>query len=307
MLHHLRIALRNIKRNLLSLWINIIGLSIGLAVSIMLLLFVTNELSFDRHFANSKRIVSLNTVWNKSTGAEHFPINLRRAYTDIPDKVAGIEACTQIYRGGTVELIHKPDHFQELKLLYVDAEFFSVFQLSFIEGSPKTALTTPNTLVITRQYANIIFGSTSAAMGKTVSIRDRDYTVNAVVEQLPSNTHFSFDILADLASTSMSRFGGLEFFTFYLIDSKSSVDNVRRSIEQAYSDILDSEFVKWVNAECWGETELLADIYLFSKADRPRCGIGATEQPPVSVERSGCFYNYRYPFGRLPIVLPEPF
>ncbi|MCL2502353.1 MAG: ABC transporter permease [Bacteroidales bacterium] len=244
------------------------GLSIGLAVSIMLLLFVTSELSFDRHFANRKRIVSLNTVLHESTGVEHLPINLRRAYTDVPDKVAGVEACTQIYRGGEVELIHKPNHFQGLGLLYVDPEFFKVFQLTFIEGAPQTALTNPYTLVITLHYANLIFGSTEAAMGKTVSIRDTEYTIDGVVEQLPSNTHFSFDILGDMKSAPAFQYmQGLEFFTFYLIDSKSSVPDVRRSIEQAYSDILASEFSKWVNADCYGETELLTDIYLFSKVD----------------------------------------
>ena len=259
---------RQIFRNKWLSVINIMGLSIGLAVSIMLLLFVTSELSFDRHFANYKRIVSLHTVWHKSTGIEHLPINLRKAYSDIPNKVAGIEACTQIYRGGTVELIHKPNHFQGLELLYVDPEFFKVFQLTFIEGNPQTALTNPKTLVVTRPYANLIFGSVSAAMGKTVTVHDIEYTIDAVVEQLPANTHFSFGILADIKSAPWFEYmQGLEFFTFYLIDSKASVQDVRHSIEQTYTEILSLEFSKWVNAKCEGETEMLTDIYLFSKAD----------------------------------------
>ena len=247
---------------------NITGLSIGLAVSIMLLLFVTNELSFDRHFANSNRIISLNTVWKEGGEIERYPINLRRAYTEIPDKVAGIEACTQIYRGHTVELTHKPNRFQGLELLYVDPEFFKVFQLIFHQGSPETALTNPNTLVITRRYANIIFGSMEAAMGKTVAIHDIDYTIDAVVEQLPSNTHFSFDILGGITSVpNLQSLGSLEFFTFYLIDAKSPVDEVRYSIEQTYSEILSSWLANWEGVSCFGETEMLTDLYLFSKAD----------------------------------------
>ncbi|MCL2728004.1 MAG: ABC transporter permease [Bacteroidales bacterium] len=259
---------KQIFRNKWLSAINIIGLSIGLAVSIMLLLFVTSELSYDKHFANRKRIVSLNTVWHRSTGIEHLSINMRRAYTDLPEKVAGVEACTQIYRGWSVELIHERNHFQNVNLLYVDPEFFKVFELKFVEGVPQTALTSPKTLVITRHYANLIFGSTEGAMGKTVSIRDTEYTIDGVVEQFPPNTHFSFGILADMMSTpGFQHMQGLEFQTFYLIDSKASVPEVRRSIEQTYSDILSEEFTKWVNAECYGETELLTDIYLFSKAD----------------------------------------
>jgi len=247
--------------------INIVGLSIGLAVPVMLLLFVTNELSFDRHFANSERIVSLNTVWHKNTGIEHLPVNLRSAYTEIPNMVSGINACTQIYKMGSVEVIHKLDHFKGLQLFFVDPEFFEIFQLSFIEGNPETSLTNPKTLVITRQYANVIFGSPSAAVGKTISISGNDYTIDAVVEQLPSNTHFSFDILGEIKSHSLSVLGGLEFFTFYLIKSEASVNDVRHSIERAYGEILSDDFVKRVNAECYGETENLTDLYLYSKAD----------------------------------------
>ena len=258
---------KQILRNKLLFTVNIAGLSSGLAVSIMLMLFMFNELSFDKHFANSKQIVSLNTVLNKSTGVEHLPINLRRAYTEVPEKVTGINACTQIYRGWMVDVINNHVHFQGIKLLYVDPEFFKVFQLTFIEGSPKTALTNPKTLVITRPYANLIFGSPSAAFGKTITVNNVDYTIDAVVESLPSNTHFSFDLLGEITSHSFNNSNGLEFFTFYLIDKESSVRDVRFSIEQAYSEILSEQFTKWINAKYSGETEKLANIYLFSKAD----------------------------------------
>ena len=258
---------RKLLREKLFSAINIIGLSIGLAVTIMLLLYVTNELSFDRHFVNSKRIVSLNTVWHQNTGVKHYQRNLRRAYSDLPDRVAGIDACAQVYHRGQVELINKPDRFQGLEFLYVDPDFFQIFQLKFIEGTPETALRNPKTLVITRQYADIIFGSTNNAMGKTVLIDEREYTIDAVVEHLPQNTHFSFDILGELESHSISTAQGLEFFTFYLINKDVPVSDVRNSIEKTYTDILSDEFVKWVGEACNGETEMLTDIYLFSQAE----------------------------------------
>ena len=272
--------LRNFSRNKLFSAINIVGLSVGVAITIMLLLYVTNELSFDKHFENSKRIVSLNTVWHQSTGVIHYRINLRRAYTDLPSKVAGIDACSQVFDRGLVELIHKPERFQGLKFLYVDPDFFNIFQLKFIEGSPETALRNPKTLVITRQYADRIFGNASNAMGKTVSIEEREYTIDAVVEQFPPNTHFSFDILGEIESHSIAQAQGLEFITFFLIRQDVSVSDVRLSIEQTYTDILSEEFVKWVGEACNGETEMLTDIYLFSQA-----GFGIGEQGDIRFVR----------------------
>lgn len=258
---------KQIFRNRWLSAMNIAGLAIGLALSIMLLLAVTNELSFDKHFANSGRIVSLNSVGHKKTGIEHSPKNLRRAYTEVPEKIAGLEACTQIYDGGKASLIHKLEYFQGLELLFVDPEFFKVFQLTFIEGTPETALTNPKTLVMTRPYANLIFGNPNFAIGKTVIVNDIEYTIDAVVEPLPSNTHFSFDILGEIKSHSFQNLNGLEFYTFYLIDSEASVNDVRRSIEQAYSEILTETYSKSGNTVYEGETEMLTDLYLFSKTN----------------------------------------
>ena len=207
---------------------------------------------------------------NQNTGTERIAVCLRKAYIELPDMVAGVEACTQIYDEsilGATELMHEQDRFQGLGLIYVDPNFFKVFQLTFIEGAPQTALTNPKTLVITRPYAEKIFGSTGNAMGKTVSIKNVDYTIDAVVEPLPSNTHFSFDLLGEIESHFVSQAQSLEFYTYYLINAKSSVREVRRSIEQTYNEILAEDFAKRQGVACYGETELLTDIYLHSKAE----------------------------------------
>src|SRR5512145_1175230 len=96
---------RSIKRNKGFLLINIAGLAIGLAVSLVLMLFVVTELSYDRHFENKDRIVRLNTVWIENGQRSVLPINMRKAYTDLPSMIPGIESAVQIYRGFQTELI----------------------------------------------------------------------------------------------------------------------------------------------------------------------------------------------------------
>jgi putative ABC transport system permease protein len=121
------------KRSRFFLWVNITGLAIGLAVSIMLILFVVNELSYDRHFANHERIIRLVNALEVNGQKNIRAITLRKAYTEIPARVPGIEAATQVYDRWGNELIYNSEHFQNLRFLLADTGFFKVFQMKFID------------------------------------------------------------------------------------------------------------------------------------------------------------------------------
>jgi putative ABC transport system permease protein len=251
------------KRSHFFLWVNIIGLAIGLAASIMLILFVVNELSYDKHFANHDRIIRLANTLEVNGEKNDMPITLRKAYTEIPAKVPGIEAATQIYEFGQFELIYNSEHFQKLNFLLADSSFFRVFQMKFLAGTPETALVDKKSLVITNKYANIIFGSPANAIGKTVSILGQEAIISAVVQEFPVNTHFTFDIMANLGADNTSQAGGLEFLTYYLISPSASMPDVRANIKKEYNAIY-TPFTAQFNGKGHGVTEKLTDIYLHS-------------------------------------------
>jgi putative ABC transport system permease protein len=253
------------KRSRFFLWVNITGLAIGLAASILLILFVVNELSYDKHFANSNRIVRLINKMEMEGKELYYPICLRKAYTELPGKVAGIEAATQIYPNGPSELIYETQRFQGIKTLPVDSGFFRIFQMKFIEGTPLKPFETKNSIVITRKYAGIIFGNPNNAIGKTVSMSGQAYTVSAVVEELPTNTHFTFDVLQNIEIINPEDFGGLEFFTYFLINPVASVSDVSASLEKEYTKIL-TPFAAQFNGKGHAIVEKLTDIHLHSKA-----------------------------------------
>lgn len=256
------------KRTRFFLWVNITGLAIGLATSIMLILFVVNELSYDKHFANNERIVRLLTAYEDDNNLNFSPISLLKAYTSLPENVPGIETAVQIYDLGSNELIREGQHFQNVRTLLTGPEFFQVFQLKFIEGDPVTALEGTNSLVLTRRYADIVFGSPQAAIGKPVSIFETEMRVTAIVEELPKSTHFSFDVLANTKLFSwLSEVGGLEFHTYYLIKEGVSIEDTRALIEKEYTTLLEP-WSKAVGVNAYGETEMLSKVYLQSKAER---------------------------------------
>ncbi|MDR1525420.1 MAG: ABC transporter permease [Tannerella sp.] len=254
------------KRTRFFLWINITGLAIGLAVSIMLILFVVNEWSYDRHFANRERIVRLLTVSNRDGDLHYIDINLRKASTELPGKVPGVEAAIQIYNMWEIDLIAEQQCFQNQKALAVDADFFKVFRTKFVEGTPETCLSAPNSGVITRRLATVMFGSPENAINKTFSSSGTEVVVSGVVEAFPKNSHLTFDVLIPLAVIPWVKTAkGLEFLTYYLIRESASVGDTRKAIEDEYRTLLEP-WGKAVGVEAYGETEMLDNVYLRSKA-----------------------------------------
>lgn len=252
------------KRTRFFLWVNITGLAIGLAISIMLILFVVNELSYDKHFVNSDRIVRLLTVVEANDAVSRYDINLRKAYTEVPGKIPGVEAAMQFYRGGDTEVIYETERFQKVPLLYADPEFFDVFQMKFVEGNASTALANTNSVVLTRRQAEIIFGDSHSALDKTIKIGEQEFVVSAVVEKLPANTHFSFDALANMQSiTYLEWMQGLEFQTYYLVKPDVPIDITMAAIENEYG-VFSKPFGERLNAKVYGKTQKLTDIYLHS-------------------------------------------
>lgn len=251
---------RSFKRSRLFMIVNVCGLTIGLVVAIMLILFVQTELSFDKDIKDSDRIISLNSMMEDNGQKTQYPIGLRKAITDIPTRVPGIEAATQIYRGGNIEVIHKEEHFQDLKMLSTLPSFFDVFEMKFVEGD-KTALADVNGAVITSKYAQIIFENSEQAIGKKVSINGSEYTILAVVEALPINTHFTFDILL----RDNTDYPSIEYFTFYKIAKGISVEDVSKSIEEEYTKELKA-FGESFSGNLYGVTEKFTDIYLHTQA-----------------------------------------
>ncbi len=258
-------VLRAAKRNKLAMIVKIFGLAIGLASAILLVTFMLHEWSYDRHFAEADRIYRLNSIWNEQGNSTVYPINLRKAYTVIPEKVAGIEKAVQIYREEGVELISGNTRFAQNQLLYVDSTFFDVFDFEAVEGNIKTALNAPNSVVITQKMADKIFGN-DGAVGQVLSMNGRNFTVSAVTNNVPINTHFNFDLLMPIVSVGyLNNMGGLEFFTYYLLNKGVNYQTVVNNICITNTQLLSEQF-RMANSTFSSLMEPLKKLHLYSKA-----------------------------------------
>jgi putative ABC transport system permease protein len=209
----------------------------------------------------------MNSIWIDKGQPMEMAINLRQAYTEIPEQVAGIEASIQLYRGFKREVSVGDNRHKELNLLYSDPAFFELFDLEFLAGSAENALNEPATVVLTKKSALRIYGSTNV-VGETFIMEENVYVVSAVIEDIPPNTHFFFDMLMSMDSEpDLARLGGLEFFSYFLIEEGVESGPVLETIGNENSRMLAERFASFEGSTFDTRLVALKDLHLHGRVN----------------------------------------
>ena len=192
-MNYLKITLRNIKRYSTHSILNIGGLAIGMTCAILILLWVENEWSYDRHFEHADDIYRV-IERNKTPGGEVslFAPTLSAVAPALKSEYPEIVRYSRIIH--TPLTLKKGDEFVEETVVAVDKDFFRMFDVGFIRGDVNTALNDPHNIVITEETAHKYFGNEDA-IGKTLPSRGFLVTVTGVVKSFPQNSHIQFNIL----------------------------------------------------------------------------------------------------------------
>ncbi len=204
--NYLNTIFRNLIRNKIFSFINILGLAIGMACTILILLWVQDELSYDMFNKNADRIYRTalsGRINNKDFNAATSPAPMGETLQkDFPE----VESYTRIAAfAGEHVIQYENKIFNEKHLISVDSSFFKVFTTEFIKGNPATALTQPNTVVLTESTSNKYFSGENP-IGKILNIeRKYNYVVTGVIKDFPGESHFHFDFLRSLSSLQDSR------------------------------------------------------------------------------------------------------
>src|SRR5450432_220554 len=198
--NYFKIAWRNLMKNKIFSIINIFGLAIGIAVCLIIILFVHDELSYDKFNKKADQIVRV-TFGGKLSGEvmKEAVVMAPVAQTLMHDYPEVLEA-TRLLKNGPTKINYKDKKFDNEITCAVDSNFFGVFTIPFVKGDAKTALVEPNTIVITEETARKYFGDEDP-MGKILSFKSYNVTkkVTGVIKKIPSNSHFHFDFFASLA------------------------------------------------------------------------------------------------------------
>ncbi len=190
--NYFKIALRNIMKNKLSSFINIGGLSVGLATGIIILLFITSELSYDKFNVNLNDIYLLMKNQNMNGNIITGKTTPGPLAASVRNEIPEIKYSARTAQNN--ELIRNGDKSIYTNTMYTDADYFNMMSLPAIEGNPAEALQQPNTIVITENTAKKIFGNQDA-IGKIVVLNNADpLKVGAVIHDVPKNSSNQFDI-----------------------------------------------------------------------------------------------------------------
>ena len=204
--NYIKVAVRNLKKYKGYSFINVLGLSIGMACTILILLWVQDELSFDRFFTNSGRLYRVVDSEKYSNGEESlFSVNPPALAPSLVNQYPDIEnaARLRIVKSSVIHYAEK--RFHEDNLTFVDPSFLKMFKLFFISGISNNALSDVSSIVLTQKMAEKYFGNEDP-IGKTIRVDNRfDFIVTGVIEDLPSNSHMQIDFL--LPFNSIKNFG----------------------------------------------------------------------------------------------------
>jgi putative ABC transport system permease protein len=197
--NYFKIAWRNIKRQKGYTFINIAGLAIGMAVCILILMFVRDELSYDTHHEYKDRIYRIERQWFAAEGSMRGALcSIAPSFVPfLENEFPEMEHIVRMLGTGETLISVGDTNFVEERFYYAEHDLFEVFTIPLIKGDPKTALENPNSLVLSESMALKYFGDEDP-MGKLMKVgSSKDgYQVTGIMEEVPKNAHLHFDLLA---------------------------------------------------------------------------------------------------------------
>jgi putative ABC transport system permease protein len=236
--NYLKIASRNIKKYKTYSFINITGLAIGMACVILIILFIQDELSYDKYHEKADRIFRVVDSFEVPggigrdfalTSAPNAP-TLKQDFSEVEDAVRIISRRWMV--------THEDKKYFEDHLFYADASLFNIFTFPLVSGNPETVLTAPNTVVISEITAQKYFGN-DEAINKILHINDQDYVVTGIMQNMPKNSHFYAQIFASMKTFEkdpefqelyFQNWARHEFYTYLLLHEGHSFEDLQAKL-----------------------------------------------------------------------------
>lgn len=241
--NYLKVAIRNLIRQKGFSFINIFGLALGISCTTLIALWVTDELSYDRFHASHERMFRITATLPE--------MKIKAAVTSAPlgpamkDQLPEIEDMVRI-SGLNTDLLQVGDNkFDEKRIIYADSNFFKFFDFKFIKGDRESALLKPEGIVITEAMAIRYFGTTDA-VDKIIRKNNKDdFSVTAVIENVPSNSHLRFDFVQPLRYLARTNndlknnvWDNFNWYTYIRVNDKVASDpGALTRLEQGLQDL----------------------------------------------------------------------
>lgn len=261
--HYIKLAFRNLVKNKTNSLINIFGLATGMAAVILIFLYLQHELSYDQHHQKKDRIYRMLSSYGSKL--EVYPLCGRLDDENFKPLLPEVEEVTQMFRIGTPDIECNGKHYREFRTMYADTNIHHVFSMGIIRGDKNKLFKDTYSAVITRNTAHKLFGKTNP-LGQTIKLKRRNFTISAVVKDVPSTSHLEYQVLIPFQSYSdyanVKQYG-LEFFTYVLFKKDVDLPAAAEKARALYNKGLNEAFSKY-NEPSHAGIQKLTDIHLRS-------------------------------------------
>jgi len=267
--NYIKIALRTLWKNRGFSLINILGLAVGTSICLLIVVFIQHELSYDRFNQHADRIYRMaleRRYPGRSSAYAMIPHSVGEA---VQKEYTDVEQCLRLYamQGANVLVRVDKQVFEEKNVLFADSNFFQVFTIPLRAGNPQTALNKPNSVVLTQTTARKYFGTTDA-LGKILRLdgADAELIVTGISEDVPKNSHFTFDLLAASAGlpfTRQANYTGFDAHTYFLLRPGASAAGLEAKFPKVIEKYVAGEIERTFGVS-YGQFQAAGNGYRYS-------------------------------------------
>jgi putative ABC transport system permease protein len=228
--NYVKVALRNIRKHSFYSAINIFGLAVGVISCLFIILYVSDELSYDKFHAEAENVYRIGLHGQLSgqeiLTASSCPPLASAMVREIP----GVEQAIRVNQRNNMVFKQGDKAFTEDKIVFSDSNFFQFFSFKLKEGDPLTALKEPNSIVLTEELANKYFNGSAVGQLITVGNDNKSYKVTGIAAPVPHNSHFGFNALISTSSDRDNYENGIwlnnSLYTYFRKNPNTSIESV---------------------------------------------------------------------------------
>jgi putative ABC transport system permease protein len=239
----IKTAMRHILKHLGYSALNILGLSLGISSALFLIIYVADEVSYDRYHVNADRIYRVSSritepddqfTWN--VAQIPFGPQVVQDYPEVKSFVRFINMPRALFK-------YEDKEFNEGNFFYADSTLFDIFTYKVLKGDVKSALVEPKKIILTKKIAEKYFGSADP-IGKMLTTGDNAFEVTAVIEDCPTNSHFRFDAIAarNNLPKQLGSWGNFGVFTYLLFPDNLNVNDFEKKMQAMYGAYMEPIF-----------------------------------------------------------------
>lgn len=244
--NYLKVVIRNLNKHRTTTLINISGLAIGMTCCLLIMLFVRQELDYDKYHQNYDRIYRLNIDYITPNS------NFSNALSSAPmgpyfqEEFPEILASARVHRPLTGEVMIRANNksMYESRFVYGDPALLEIFSFPMVQGTIAQALQSPNAVIISESTAKRYFGD-NTPLGKNLILENQqEFQITGVFQDIPANSHLQFDFLASFSSLESQMGSDLQnwqfnpFYTYFLLEKNASPEHLAEKLDKRLSSLL---------------------------------------------------------------------